>query len=106
MVAFLGVLLMLTWLAGICLLGFLAVDVERQRSVVERVLYGVGAAVLFALPFGLFSEASDPYANTLCVSGHQQWERSYRGPIYVGKTFIPGGEDERKVWVCDQWEAR
>jgi hypothetical protein len=66
-----------------------------------------GAAVLLAGGIAFIASGdSDPYANRLCLRGHQEWRTEQGAPILVGKVIVPGTPHTRKVWVCDQWEAR
>lgn len=108
MSVFLLVVFMCLWLIALVALAIRAMDAWDVHGPRRGSIYAMSTIALFALPFGVAASwaGSDPYARTLCLRGHQEWQRTTRSTMIVGKTIMPGGSSTHKVWVCDQWEAR
>lgn len=99
------------WLSFVAMLLYMGYDMwthEYGRSVGGRVVavmvVALGLLVLVGPIAAYQSGGNDPYANTLCVRGHQEWQTTST-PVLVGKVIVPTSST-RKVWMCEQWEAR
>ena len=102
MTMFFWVVILTLWALAVCGLGIVAMIQCFEGSMRWGVVSAAGAIVLFALPFGLF--AGDPLDPRLCLRGHQEW-RTEMAPRLVGKVIVSTTQT-RKVWICEQWEAR
>jgi hypothetical protein len=95
--------LLLLGVAGVKLLDY-SIDYPWERKTLVMLAVVI---LLIAAPVAAVVSASgmtDPNANRLCVSGHEEWVTRRRPAALVGKVFVPGGTYTRKAWFCDRWE--
>ncbi len=95
----------LLWLAMGVGLGVMAWDMFRDGDWSISAVVGLLAVLVLVAPLAIYyGDPADPHAMTLCLRGHQEW-RTTQGTMMVGKVIVPT-RSTRKVWMCEQWEAR
>jgi hypothetical protein len=98
------------WLSFVAMLLYMGYDMwtVSQPDLGDRITGAMLVAfglLVFVGPVAAYqSSVDDPYANTLCVRGHQEWQTTST-PVLVGKVIVPT-TSTHKVWMCEQWEAR
>lgn len=84
------IVVIIAWLIGIVGLFLKAIDVDSGQA---SWTWGVIAALFFAVPLaGVAVLSRDPYPDTLCARGHQEW--------------VSNGKMRSKRWYCDQFDLR